>query len=233
MDKEQYIAKSKKKELPPRCPLLGHCDRWAQTIFFYQFFESETYRHNETGYLNKLIDQGIINADFNKKSIKIIAEYPEFLRDKERVSYRNMCPEVNLFDENNALFFAKGTASVSGEYDSFRVKHDQKGFNNYSERHYEECLEFSSFIYENLDKKKLSKFFVENRKRRTPISSKLRFEIFIRDDYKCQYCGRTISDGIKLEIDHKIPIAEGGTDNYDNLITSCNECNSGKSNKII
>jgi 5-methylcytosine-specific restriction endonuclease McrA len=88
-------------------------------------------------------------------------------------------------------------------------------------------------MFDNLDKKKLSKFFIENRKRRIPISTKLRFEIFTRDEYKCQYCGRTISDGIKLEIDHKLPVAEGGKDNYDNLITSCNECNSGKSNKIL
>lgn len=233
MDKEQYFAKSRKKELPPRCPLLGHCDRWAQTIFFYQFFDSETYSHRKIDYLQKLTESGIISADFNEKSIKIIAEHPEFLRDEERVSYRNMCPEVNLFDENNALFFAKGTASISGEYDSYRMKYGQKGLNNYSERHYEECLEFSSFIYDNLDKNKLSKFFVEKRKRRIPISTKLRFEIFTRDNFKCQYCARTISDGIKLEIDHKTPIAEGGTDNYDNLITSCNECNNGKSNKIV
>jgi len=233
MDKEQYFAKSKKKELPPRCPLLGHCDRWAQTIFFYQFFDSETYKHRKMDYLEKLTEFGIISSDFNEKSIKIVAEHPEFLRDEERVSYRNMCPEINLFDENNALFFAKGTASISGEYDSFRVKYDHKGLNNYSERHYEECLEFSNFMFDNLDKKKLSKFFLENRKRRTPISTKLRFEIFTRDEYKCQYCGRTISDGIKLEIDHKLPLAEGGKDNYDNLITSCNECNNGKSNKIL
>jgi len=233
MNKDQYFSKSKKKELPPRCPLIGHCDRWAQTIFFYQFFDSAINKHRKINYLKKLAEYGIIGHDFDKNSIKIIAEHPEFLRDEERVSYRNMCPEINLFDDNYALPFAKGTASISGEYDSIREKYGQAGLNNYTERHYKECLEFSNYMFQNLDKSKLSKFFVEKRKRRTPISTTLRFEIFTRDNHKCQYCGRTISDGIKLEIDHKIPSAEGGTDNYDNLITACNECNNGKSNKIL
>jgi len=144
-----------------------------------------------------------------------------------------MCPEINLFDDQFALNFAKNTASISGEYDKYREYHNKPGFNNYSERHYSECLEFSQYIFQNLDKKKISKYFIERKKRRTPISTKLRFEIFTRDKHKCQYCGRTITDGIKLEIDHKIPISEGGTDDYENLITACNECNNGKSNKIL
>ena len=50
---------------------------------------------------------------------------------------------------------------------------------------------------------------------------------------KCQYCGRTPKDGIRLELDHKIPYSRGGKDSFSNLITSCNECNAGKSDKII
>ena len=144
-----------------------------------------------------------------------------------------MCPEINLFDNVNALEFAKNTASVSGEYDSYNEKSWKNGFNNYDEKHYSKCLEFSHFIFSQLDKKKISKYYSERQKRRTPISTKLRFEIFKRDKFTCQYCGRRISDGIKLEFDHVIPIAEGGKDEYKNLITACNECNNGKSNKML
>jgi 5-methylcytosine-specific restriction endonuclease McrA len=61
----------------------------------------------------------------------------------------------------------------------------------------------------------------------------LRFEIFQRDNFTCQYCGRTKKVGIKLVIDHKVPVSKGGTDSPENLITACDECNLGKSNKLI
>lgn len=59
------------------------------------------------------------------------------------------------------------------------------------------------------------------------ISKKKRFDIFKRDGFKCQYCGRTPPD-IILEIDHIIPKYEGGKDNIHNYITACFDCNRGK-----
>lgn len=62
---------------------------------------------------------------------------------------------------------------------------------------------------------------------RQPIGKKLRFEVFKRDKFKCQYCGRMSPDVI-LEVDHIKPVAEGGTNDLLNLITSCRDCNRGK-----
>lgn len=62
---------------------------------------------------------------------------------------------------------------------------------------------------------------------RKAISKKLRFEVFKRDKFTCQYCGRTVPDVI-LQIDHIVPIAKGGKNDILNLITSCRECNLGK-----
>ena len=64
------------------------------------------------------------------------------------------------------------------------------------------------------------------------ISNSLRFEVFQRDRHTCQYCGRRAPD-VELEVDHVIPVARGGTDAFENLMTSCRECNSGKSAKLI
>jgi len=64
------------------------------------------------------------------------------------------------------------------------------------------------------------------------VSNSLRFEVFQRDKHTCQYCGRRTPE-VELEIDHLIPVARGGTDTFENLITSCRECNSGKSAKLI
>lgn len=64
---------------------------------------------------------------------------------------------------------------------------------------------------------------------RKPLQKKLRFDVFKRDGFKCQYCGNT-PPLIVLEIDHIIPVSKKGTDEIDNLITSCFDCNRGKSN---
>lgn len=64
------------------------------------------------------------------------------------------------------------------------------------------------------------------------ISKKLRFEVFKRDNFKCQYCGNTPPDVI-LEVDHIEPKSKGGNDNINNLITSCFDCNRGKTNILL
>lgn len=63
---------------------------------------------------------------------------------------------------------------------------------------------------------------------------KLRFEVLKRDNFTCQYCGRNVvDDKIKLHCDHIIPVSKNGTDELDNLITSCMECNLGKSDILL
>lgn len=62
------------------------------------------------------------------------------------------------------------------------------------------------------------------------LSKKLRFEIFKRDAYTCRYCGHHPPD-VKLEVDHVVPICEGGSNDPANLVTSCFACNRGKSGR--
>jgi hypothetical protein len=63
---------------------------------------------------------------------------------------------------------------------------------------------------------------------RTPISKKIRFEIFKRDGFRCVYCGAVPSETILLECDHIKPVVEGGTNEAENLVTACGACNRGK-----
>lgn len=60
------------------------------------------------------------------------------------------------------------------------------------------------------------------------ISKRLRYEILRRDNYACRYCGAS-APGVKLTVDHVVPVALGGTDEATNLATSCGPCNAGKS----
>jgi hypothetical protein len=67
---------------------------------------------------------------------------------------------------------------------------------------------------------------------RKQISNKLRFEVFKRDSFKCQYCGKSAPDVI-LNVDHLDPVKNGGDNDILNLITSCFECNNGKSANLL
>ena len=66
-----------------------------------------------------------------------------------------------------------------------------------------------------------------------PATTKLRFEVFKRDGFACKYCGAGAEDGMKLNIDHIIPVSRGGTNDMDNLITACHLCNAGKRDVLI
>lgn len=62
---------------------------------------------------------------------------------------------------------------------------------------------------------------------REPIGKKLRFEVFKRDGFTCQYCGGQ-PPKVVLHCDHVIAVANGGKSNIDNLVTACDACNLGK-----
>lgn len=67
---------------------------------------------------------------------------------------------------------------------------------------------------------------------REPISKAKRFRIFSRDGFTCRYCGRQ-ADVVPLTIDHVQPVSKGGTSEDENLLTACEACNSGKSDKLL
>lgn len=62
---------------------------------------------------------------------------------------------------------------------------------------------------------------------RRPLSKRVRFEIFKRDGFRCLYCGATPLQSA-LHVDHVQPVADGGSDDPSNLVTSCDACNLGK-----
>ncbi|PPC95218.1 MAG: HNH endonuclease [Methylotenera sp.] len=68
--------------------------------------------------------------------------------------------------------------------------------------------------------------------KRKAFSSKIRFEVFKRDSFKCQYCGSSAPDVI-LHVDHIHPVSKGGDNDITNLITSCFDCNMGKKHRLL
>jgi Homing endonuclease associated repeat/HNH endonuclease len=63
------------------------------------------------------------------------------------------------------------------------------------------------------------------RAERSTLSVRKRFFVLKRDLYCCRLCKAT---GVPLEVDHIVPVAQGGTDALDNLQALCVPCNRGK-----
>ena len=57
-----------------------------------------------------------------------------------------------------------------------------------------------------------------------------RQNIFLRDKFECQYCGKKFERN-DLNIDHVVPRSRGGKTTWDNVVCSCVRCNTKKGNR--
>lgn len=54
-----------------------------------------------------------------------------------------------------------------------------------------------------------------------------RINVFIRDQYLCQYCGNRFPK-TQLTLDHVVPVVQGGGKSWENIVTACKPCNQRK-----
>ncbi len=66
------------------------------------------------------------------------------------------------------------------------------------------------------------------RTKRKPIGLRTRFAVLQAGGFCCHYCGRRAGPNVVLQIDHRLPVAAGGTNERANLVASCTACNQGK-----
>lgn len=59
-----------------------------------------------------------------------------------------------------------------------------------------------------------------------------RQNLFLRDEYRCQYCGEQFPTE-ELTFDHVDPRSKGGGTSYLNIVAACGNCNLRKGNKSL
>lgn len=73
--------------------------------------------------------------------------------------------------------------------------------------------------------------YISTREEREKMTPGLRYDILRRDGFRCVLCGATADDGVKLHVDHIMPVSKGGKTIPSNLRTLCDRCNFGKRDK--
>lgn len=212
MDKNQYQERSRKLRVPQRCPLVGYCQRWAWTVYFYNYVDLPN-PANDIG--DVLRRAGDLPSDYDEKKVILAVEPPEMSRGEDFFWGNNLCPEVPLFHRSHTPSQVPEESVASF---SWLKGH---GMEHVEHKHFSECLEF---IQGNGGKAKA---------KRRALKPKLRFQILERDNFKCSYCGKSAVDGAVLHIDHKTSVKDGGEDHPDNLVTSCTDCNFGKGGESL
>lgn len=91
---------------------------------------------------------------------------------------------------------------------------------------------FAQFHQKSLTRPELIRKAKANlRATRLPISTGLRSDVLRRDGSRCVTCGRGVKQlggDESMHVDHRLPVAIGGTTELDNLQTKCSSCNLGK-----
>ena len=100
----------------------------------------------------------------------------------------------------------------------------------------------SSWIYLDTNEKKklwltnhIEQQVKENDPKSRSIPTGLRFDVLMRDNFTCQYCGKSREKypELEIEVDHKTPWRIVKEHKLDNLQVLCWDCNRGKSDKIV
>lgn len=209
MTEKEYYQVSTDNHLPHRCPILNYCSRRAWTIYlFSEYSKFEPL----LDFIQALQKDGVIPNDFEQNQILLQGEQPSIIRGNDHFYFTNVCPEVNLFDDSNALI--PDQACVEGTYDKHYKSNKKRAIKS---QHFSKCAEFNKYVFDN--------GLVRNRNgktKRKSIPYKTKSLLQKEINSICPFCANP-----DVEHFHVHHIDENPSNNsQDNLIMLCPNCHS-------
>lgn len=134
------------------------------------------------------------------------------------------------------MSFKKSVLVLNNSYEPLQTISIKDAFTNYfNGKYYIE--EYDDEVYHSQKSEwrvpsvvRLKEYKTVSQRRRHSASKRSR--IYIRDKFKCGYCG-TKQKEKELTLDHILPKAKGGKNDPDNLVTCCFKCNQIKKDKLL
>jgi len=162
---------------------------------------------------------------------------------KKREVDRSFISEQQLFQEMDKIWNTLGHRPSKTEWESYSPKYSYTTYKSRFQGWTNACVKFiESKMRESIPDNPIisapqrAEIKIKGKKgnfRNIPL--KLRLKVLSRDNFRCVFCGRSPATdfGVKLHIDHIIPFSKGGKSSLDNLQTLCQDCNIGKSDKLL
>ena len=152
--------------------------------------------------------------------------------------------EKELFDEMERIWNLLGHRPSVNEWNLSKASISDNTYMRYFGGWQNACLKFiehkmGGSIFSDEEEKEISDKEVKatdykpEYSRNIPLN--IRLKVLDRDNFRCVFCGRSPATdiGIKLHIDHIEPFSKGGKSIFENLQTLCQDCNLGKSNRVV
>jgi len=226
-------------------PLSKFCDTYAQynrtstSDLFQEFIELNIAKLGE---MVRLIKKNIILNTVYIKEYKMLLSSPFVKKnDKGKLVYGEGYQEFSKTMKPKKFLEIEGYLYKKGQLDpsvvlaiTCEVRYiSPAGRNSYENKrtyNLENLETWLDIVVRNVKNRSERQNKISHERAR--VTNSVRYNILKRDGHSCKICGSTASDGVKLHVDHVVPVSKGGTsDNY-NLQTLCDRCNSGKSNKF-
>lgn len=196
-------------------------------------------RFNYDGFLEEIIENDRMKFEEIIRRTKINREMLKAYTEKLKCSVAKLREKEEILDKNipfkkYRIYEEKVTESLVREpvtnpeifcYVSYT---SPKGRNSYQD---EKLYSIDEVIahFNTVNRRNRQKESKEYQ--RKIMTDSLRYDIMKRDGFHCVLCGRGAEDGVKLHVDHIIPVSKGGKTVPENLRTLCENCNLGKRDK--
>lgn len=251
--KQEELQFQREKFVQSESLILPRLKELNQSFFFYDnLLNSYSYtRQFRTFSLYEKANFDDILYDYiwdNIKEIKLILKmilsnqntYKLYLDEFEKIVFNNEKSEV--FYSDHPFFKELESELIRREklypviYFNFSIEKtysSPKGYCVYEDSKIYSISEIEPIIFQiEQTRKEMETAEYQRRRERSLMTDSLRYDVMKRDGFKCCICGASAKeDGIKLHVDHIIPVSKGGTTVMSNLRTLCNHCNMGKSDK--
>ena len=196
-------------------------------------------RFNYDGFLEEIIENEQMTFEEIVRRVKInrdrLKEYTERLEyGVAKLREKDKIPDKKISFEKYRVYEEKVTEAlvkepvINPEIVCYASYTSPKGRNSYQDG---KLYSLDEVIVHLDNVKKRQKQRESKEYQRRIMTDSLRYDIMKRDGFHCVLCGRGAEDGVKLHVDHIIPVSKGGKTVPENLRTLCENCNLGKRDK--
>lgn len=187
---------------------------------------AEKYQKNREQVLKKSAEYREKNRELlREKQRKYCEENKELIRERQKIAYFTRS-EVR---DKKLAYMREYQIATKPARNAYHVEYHKK----YSEKHRQETKQWRIDNPEKAKRNRI-KYNAARRARKIGAAGEFDYEGWMQRcefyGWRCRYCGTELNEET-VTMDHRIPLAKGGTNWISNLVPACKSCNCSKRDK--